>query len=93
MKITPDRKMYKADGPIKTENSNEMVNHPAHYAGDIECRDAMIQQFGREGYMEFCVENAFKYIWRCKKKGVLIQDLEKAVWYLNDFIKLMKGHE
>lgn len=27
-------------------NATETVNHPDHYKGDIECIDAMLQQFG-----------------------------------------------
>ena len=90
MKITPDRKMYRVENTQLEEQPKEMVNHPEHYAGDIECRDAMIQQFGKEAYMDFCILNAFKYVWRFRKKGTPTQDLEKANWYLDDCIKLLK---
>ena len=32
--------------------------------------------------MNFCLGNAIKYIWRCDSKGQPIQDLRKAVAYL-----------
>ena len=43
--------------------------------------------------------NAIKYLWRCglkKEEGMSdvdkeIQDLEKAIWYINDRIKQLKG--
>lgn len=33
-------------------------------------------------HMNFCLGNAMKYIWRADEKGG-IEDLQKAVWYLN----------
>lgn len=57
------------------------VNHPPHYTSHpsgVECI-----QITR--HMGFNLGNAFKYIWRADLKGG-VQDLEKAVWYLNDEI-------
>lgn len=63
---------------------SEAVNHPDHYQGNgIECIDAMISAFGVEEVISFCKLNAFKYIWRCSKKGRSLEDLQKAKWYLN----------
>lgn len=60
------------------------VNHPKHYeAGPsvtIECIDVA-------RHLPFARGNAFKYVWRCGKKGgpeQAIEDLEKALWYLGD---------
>lgn len=63
------------------------VNHPAHYAGEIECIDAMIQTQGVDAVRDFCVCNAFKYLWRWKAKNG-VEDLEKALWYLDKAIKI-----
>lgn len=38
-------------------------------------------------YLPFSLGNAFKYVWRAGSKGDLKQDLEKAKWYLADFMK------
>lgn len=63
---------------------SDMVNHPDHYtSGSIECIDGMLAAFGREYVMHYCLLNAFKYIWRCEYKGSRIQDIQKAIWYLN----------
>ena len=54
------------------------VNHPTHYnqhPAGIECID-VIEEFS------FNVGNAVKYLWRYALKGG-IEDLEKAVWYIN----------
>lgn len=65
------------------------VNHPQHYTGGIECIDAMLQQFGKEQVKSFCLLNAFKYLFRCNKKhDTPIEDIKKAIWYLNKYIEI-----
>lgn len=63
------------------------VNHPAHYtSGGIECIDAMQAAFGVEAVKDFCLCNAFKYLWRHRNKNG-VEDLKKARWYLNRLIE------
>ena len=62
------------------------VNHPAHYTSHpsgVECITITL-------HMNFNLGNALKYIWRADLKGG-IQDLEKAIFYLNDEIKRRAG--
>ena len=74
---------------IKSAFNKDNVNHPDHYAGEIECKDAMIQQFGVENYKIFCQLNAFKYIWRSNMKHETPdEDLAKANWYLTEYKEL-----
>ena len=71
--------------------NNDIVNHPAHYTtGDIECIDAMVASQGKTAVMDYCVCNAFKYIWRHKHKSSEIVDIEKAIWYLHKYLELSK---
>lgn len=64
------------------------VEHPAHYtSGSIECIDAMVETWGVETVKNFCICNAFKYLWRHDKKNG-VEDVKKAAWYLNKFIEL-----
>ncbi len=66
----------------------DMINKPPHYAnGGIECIDAMISSQGTEAVKDFCLCNAFKYIWRTKNKNG-IEDIDKAIWYLNKYKEL-----
>lgn len=66
------------------EKQFDDVSSPQHYAeGNYECIDVMVDQFGLETVLDFCLLNAFKYIYRCRKKGKFKQDLEKAEWYIN----------
>ena len=68
---------------------SEMVNHPQHYnAGGIECIDGLAAATkGLEGIEAFCTANAIKYLWRWKWKNG-IEDLDKAIWY----IEYLKKH-
>lgn len=57
------------------------VNHPSYYAdGHIEVID-YIEDKG----LGFCLGNAIKYISRAGKKDSAkeIEDLKKAIWYIN----------
>ena len=68
------------------EESN--VNHPSHYnQGKYECIDVMVETFGQEAAQNFCLLNAFKYIWRAKNKNGM-EDVNKAIWYLNKLVDL-----
>lgn len=65
------------------------VNRPSHYVGNgIECIDAMQSAFGLEIVQDFCICNAFKYLFRCKGKYNFEQDLKKAKWYIDRTLML-----
>ena len=64
------------------------VNHPAHYeSGKFECIEVMQEALGTDAVKDFCVCNAFKYIYRHKRKNGK-EDLEKARWYINKYLEL-----
>ena len=68
---------------------SDNVNHPAHYeTNGIECIDAMVASQGTETVRNYCVCNAFKYIWRHQHKGKSVEDIQKAIWYLNRYLNL-----
>jgi hypothetical protein len=68
---------------------NGNVDHPKHYnnINGVECIDVVEQ-------MNFNKGNAIKYLWRAGDKGVgvdkEIEDLQKAVWYINREIDRIK---
>lgn len=65
-------------------NEPEMVNHPEHYnQGGVECIDAIKSCMSEEAYKGFLHGNALKYLYRCKHKGKMVEDLDKAIWYIN----------
>lgn len=69
----------------ETQNTEEAVNHPQHYGGEGNPYETIevIHAWG----LGFNLGNAVKYISRAGKKDNYIQDLEKAIWYLQDEIK------
>ena len=62
----------------------DLVNHPPHYQSDngIECIDAIRASLGKEAFVAHCRATAMKYIWRTGKKDDAVQDMNKAIWYL-----------
>lgn len=73
---------------------HDPVNHPDHYTAHpsgIECIDVV-------RHLTFNIGNAMKYLWRAGlkqedqksspeiKRNKHIQDLRKAIWYINDEI-------
>lgn len=71
----------------KLASKYDPVNHPSHYTSysGLEVIDLTEQ-------MNFCRGNAVKYICRAGKKSkeTEVQDLEKAIWYLNREIERIK---
>jgi len=55
------------------------IDHPRHYTthpSRVECIDIT-------EYMNFCLGNVVKYVWRADSKGDALTDLKKARWYLD----------
>jgi hypothetical protein len=87
---------------------SDLVNHPDHYQGKVECIDAIEGALGIDGFIDHCRGTAMKYIYRAgrksnskrskkkslKGKDTTVQDLQKAVWYLERAIKtISQEHE
>lgn len=63
------------------------VSAPPHYnTGNIECIDAIEESMTPEAFKGYCKGNALKYIWRMSYKGKPIEDLRKAIWYIERLI-------
>lgn len=75
----------------KAGSGHDAVEHPDHYTfGRYECIDVMADVYGEKAIMDYAKCNAFKYIWRADHKNG-VEDLEKAVFYLNWIIEHEKG--
>ena len=63
--------------------------NPDHYKSStsLECIEAMELVFGTRAVIDFCMCNAWKYIWRWKHKNG-VEDLEKAKWYIEKATEL-----
>lgn len=70
---------------------SDAVNHPSHYTdGGIETID-----FIEAKKLPYHLGNAVKYISRAGKKdeNKTIEDLQKAVWYIERYIKVLEGEK
>ena len=88
--LTAEHAKLVADGSRPNETAKEAVNHPAHYGGDTTYETVkVIAAWG----LGFLLGNAVKYISRAGKKDPtkLVEDLEKARWYLDEAIKRAKA--
>ena len=76
------------------EQKSDSVNHPAHYnshPSGIECIEIA-------RHHNFNIGNAIKYLWRAGLKSEegmedadkQVEDLNKAIWYINDEIKRIR---
>ena len=74
---------------IGFKSKDDTVDHPSYYNnGNIEVADFIADQ-----KLNFNRGNAVKYVCRAGSKDPEkeIQDLEKAIWYINHEIKVLKG--
>ena len=75
------------------KEQTERVNHPSYYQdpSGVECITVT-------RHRDFNIGNAIKYLWRAglkveeglSNKEKQIEDLQKAIFYINDEIKLLK---
>lgn len=68
---------------------NDKVNHPKYYnehPSGVECAEIV-------RHMSFNIGNVIKYLWRAgkKDKNKELEDLRKAMWYLNDEINKIEN--
>ncbi|QFG14097.1 hypothetical protein I5G97_gp057 [Mycobacterium phage Curiosium] len=67
------------------EQTPDMVAHPSHYTSSpAKCRACghPIECIDVTEHMGFCLGNATKYVWRCDLKHDAIEDLRKAIQYI-----------
>lgn len=66
----------------------EHVDHPAHYGGEDNPYETI--KVIEAWRLCFHLGNAVKYISRCGKKDAAVQELRKAIWYIERKIKLIE---
>jgi hypothetical protein len=64
----------------------DMVNHPVHYTS----HPSGLETIQITEHMNFCLGNAIKYVMRSELKGKQIEDLKKAIWYINREIERLE---
>lgn len=83
-------KVAERDAPVKTKPI-EAVHHPPHYGGKDNPYEAI--KVIEAWKLGFNLGNTVKYIARAGQKfpSRELEDLEKAAWYLNRQIQILKG--
>ena len=73
------------------ENNKEYVNHPNHYGGKDNKYEVI--KVIDEWNLGFSLGNTVKYISRAGKKNPTkeLEDLKKALWYLNHHIETLEN--
>ena len=98
--LTKDFLKFWRPWPYEAPNDkahDDKVNHPSHYTWLKDLCGIEVIDITR--HMDFNLGNSIKYILRSghkKEEGYTdkqktIEDLKKAVWYLNDEIKLLSN--
>ena len=63
------------------------VDHPSHYGGDTTYEAIKVIEAWE---LDFNLGNVIKYIARCGKKDAPLQELQKALWYLDREVERLK---
>ena len=72
---------------LNEKDKKEMVNHPSHYnMGKYEAIDVI-----EDWNLNFNLGNAVKYISRAEHKDNIVQDLKKALWYIEREIQRIEN--
>ena len=71
--------VWKRDVSDTVNNATDTVHHPKHYTSD----DCGVEAIEITSLLPACISNAVKYVWRCGKKDEDLQELKKALWYIN----------
>ena len=70
-------------GPLY-DLEDDPVSHPSHYTSHpsgVECIDIT-------KHMNFNLGNALKYIWRADLKNDAVEELKKAIWYIEKELEM-----
>ncbi len=73
--------------------TKDEIAYPEHYtSGDngIQFIDAVRAALGKRGFIDFLRGQIMKYIWRMMLKGAALKDAEKAKWYLEKLISILR---
>lgn len=71
----------------------ELVNHPSHYGGKnnpYEAIKILEARMSKEELIGYLKATVYTYNDRAKHKGTEALDYEKALWFQNRLVQLMK---
>lgn len=92
------KEYYLTPKEVEEHNRKNAVDHPPHYTNrKMEAIDIieMVIEVEKNPKVAYNLSNVLKYILRFRDKGRPVEDLEKAMWYLNrvkEHVKKEGGH-
>ena len=80
---------------VLEDDDEDMENHPSHYNyKSMECKDIIkVMTEGLEGEEAYYMGAIVKYLYRYPKKGKAVEDLNKAITYINMTIEKLESEE
>lgn len=78
-KLVWKRDVIDVSDVVANDITSDTVNHPKHYTSD----DCGVEAIEVTSLLPACISNVVKYVWRCGKKDEDLQELKKALWYIN----------
>ena len=92
--LSPEMVAMLNPGSVRTADETplipeDVINHPSHYVSHpsgVECITIT-------RHHNFAIGSAIKYLWRAgiKDQNPAVQDLKKAIWYIQDEINRIEG--
>lgn len=82
----PQPDPWRSVGPIPPLDSHDAVGHPKHYTNQVRG----VEAWDVLKYFPYLRGNAMKYLWRAGDKDDIIQDLRKALAYINKEIEMIE---
>lgn len=73
-------------GPISPLDAHHAVNHPKHYTNQVRG----VEAWDVLKYFPYLRGNALKYLWRAGDKDDIVQDLRKAIAYIEKEIEMIE---
>lgn len=65
----------------------DAINPPHYQQGNVQAIEAIEAALGEEQFKGYLRGNVLKYIWRTELKGLPLEQLKKADWYLQKLIE------
>ena len=70
----------------------DLVNQPPHYKKNkVQAIKVIEAGLGDQGFQDYLLGQVFKYLLKFKHKGKPIEVLEKAEWYENKLMEVLKN--
>lgn len=88
-----DNRRKTGPSPTHTSIGNCPIKHPKHVVFAYASRPLDVEYIERADLMGLSLGNAVKCIRRANLNHNAIEDIERAIWYLNQEIKLRKDRD